>query len=335
MHSVIVEAGAIPELVQLLKTGSPRAQEMAAAGISDLAFGAVKTRQAAEAEAAVLKKKKREERQTKEAEERKLHGKAEAAAEAPEAASEAVEGKEEEGEGKEKGESDRLTGIAEAGAIMPLVALLSSGTTQARENAAGALWHLALDRSIQMAIARVNGISPLVTILDDGTEQAHKHAADALARLAIKNADNQAQIAKHCVALLGNNDTGTQRRAARVLSDLAADNPGSPVVIVNAGAISPLVTLLSAGAPDVKEEAARALSTLALNSPSTQLAIASGLVVLVGTGSPESQEHVTQLLLTLARDADNCIAIVRAGAIPRLVVQVRLVQPATACSCLP
>ena len=70
-----------------------------------------------------------------------------------------------------------------------------------------------------------------------------------------------------------------------MLRDLAAENPGSPVVIVNAGAISLLVTLLTTGAAEVKEEAAGALSTLSFNSPSTQLAIASGLVVLVGTGS--------------------------------------------------
>ena len=108
---------------------------------------------------------------------------------------------------------------------MPLVALLSSGTTSAREYAAGALWHLALDKANQSSIARFNGISPLVTILDDGTSQAHKHASDALARLAIKNADNQAQISKHCVALLGNESTGTQQRAARVLQQLAAHNP--------------------------------------------------------------------------------------------------------------
>ena len=96
---------------------------------------------------------------------------------------------------------------------MPLVTLLTTGTTQARENAAGALWHLALEESNQSAIAKCNGISPLVTILDDGTEQAHKHAADALARLAISNADNQAQIAKHCVALLSNPSTGAQQRS--------------------------------------------------------------------------------------------------------------------------
>ena len=83
------------------------------------------------------------------------------------------------------------------------------------------------------------------------------------------------------------------------------------------------MTLLSSGAPEVKEEAANALSTLAFNSPSTQLAIASGLVVLVGTGTGESQEHVCHLLLRLANDPENCVAIAKAGAIPRLVVQLR------------
>ena len=219
--------------------------------------------------------------------------------------------------------SDRLVLIADAGGILPLVALLSSGTMQARENSAGALWHLALEESNQNAIAKCNGISPLVTILDDGTERAHKHAEDALARLAIANADNQSQIAKHCVALLGNLNTGAQRRSSRVLRDLAAANPGSPVVIVNAGAISPLVTLLTTGVADVKEEAAGALSTLAFNSPSTQLAIASGLVALVGIGSAEAQEQVTLLLLRLAHDTANCVAIAKAGAIPRLVIQLR------------
>ena len=334
VQSVIVEAGAIPELVQLLKTGSPKAQEMAAAGLSDLAQGAVAerlTKQAATAahnkaqvEAADRNRVKAENRSAKRAAVAKANAEGgTTAAMEDEAGASGDDAEVVEDEDEEESENDGLVAIAEAGGIMPLVSLLTSGTVQARENAAGALWHLALDRTNQIAIARANGISPLVTILDDGTEQAHKHSSDALSRLAIKNPDNQAQIAKHCVALLGNPATGTQRRAAQALRDLAANNPGSPVVIVNAGAISPLVTLLSSGAPDVKEKAADALSTLAFNSPSTQLAIASGLVVLVGTGAAESQEHVTMLLLTLARDADNCVAITRAGAIPRLVVQLR------------
>ena len=64
-----------------------------------------------------------------------------------------------------------------------------------------------------------------------------------LARLGNGHGDNQLQIAKHSVALLGQNqNTGAQTRAALVLRDLAAANPGSPVVIVNAGAISPVRT---------------------------------------------------------------------------------------------
>jgi len=308
VHVIIIEAGAIPDLVQLLKLGSPKAQEMAAAALSDLAFGAFKVRQAAE--------------QQKE-KDRAARAELAALRALDRALNFTADGQDDNDEDDDEESNDRLTSIAEAGAIPPLVALLSSGTTQARENAAGALWHMAIDRPIQLAIAKCSGISPMVAIIDDGTEQAQKNAANALARLATKNADNQMQISKYCVGLLANQNTGTQRRAACVLSDLARDNPGSPVVIVNAGAISPLVNLLSGGAADVKEEAARALSTLALNSPSTQLAIASGLVVLVGTGSAESQEHVSQLLLTLSKDADNCVAIVRAGAVPRLVVQLR------------
>lgn len=339
-QGVIVECGTITELVQLLKTGSSNAQEVAAAGISDLARGAIVERQSRE-------------KATENATKTKAVGDADSSATAvtvaPASSSDAEEGsvgskpskeseqaaaeqrsRSEEGndegndEGNEDGDSsDRLVMIADAGGILPLVALLNSSNSQARENSAGALWHLALDETNQVSIARCNGISPLVTILDEGTLQAHQHAADALARLAFNNVDNQAQIAKHLVALLGNPNAGAQQRAGRALRELAAHNPGSPVVIVNAGAISPLVNLLSAGAPMVKEEAAGALSTLSFNSPSTQLAIATGLVALVGTGTAEAQEHVTKLLLTLAHDPDNCGAIAKAGAIPRLVVQLK------------
>jgi vacuolar protein 8 len=238
VHSIIIEAGGIPDLVQLLKMGSPRAQEMATAGISDLALGAVQERLAAG------------EQEAKE----KLTNTAAMDCEL------AGVGQLEPDDQEEETCNDRLTSIAKAGVVVPLVALLSSGTAQARENTASALWHLAFDGQIRLAIAKCGGISPLVAILDDGTEQARAHAANALARLATENEDSQSQIAKNCVGLLGNKKTGTQRRAARVISDLASGNPGSPVLIVNAGAISPLVNLLSGGAADVKEEVARALN---------------------------------------------------------------------------
>ena len=86
--------------------------------------------------------------------------------------------------------------------------MLSSANSLARENAAGALMHLARDPANQIAIAKANGILPLVTILDDGTPLAHQHSAEAILRLAVKNVENQTQTAKHLVALLANENTG-------------------------------------------------------------------------------------------------------------------------------
>jgi hypothetical protein len=90
--------------------------------------------------------------------------------------------------------------------------------------------------------AGANGILPLVNILDDGTDLAHEHAAEALLRLATNNVENQIQSSKNLVALLANENTGTQRRTAHVISELAAMNPSSPV---SAGAILPLAPMIS------------------------------------------------------------------------------------------
>ena len=218
---------------------------------------------------------------------------------------------------------DRLSSIAAAGGIGPLVVMLSSGSLMGKERAAGALWHLSVAPANRMAIAKAGGIPPLVQLFDDGTLQASIYGSEALNRLAKNNPDNQTQIAKKLVSLLSYKNPGAQQRAAHILWELATSDPGAPVIIVNAGAISPLVMLVSCGKTECKKEAAGALSTLAFNNPSNQLAIATGCVALIGCGSAEAQEHVTLLLLSLASDADNRKAIAKAGAVARLVAQLR------------
>ena len=140
----VVNCGAIPDLVQLLKTGSPKAQEMAAAGISDLALGAVMER-----EKMGMGEKQR--RISVAAPKSLVDSAMEADADtSPSAVDQAVSK-----EGSEDATTisvpdasdatlptqpkleDRLVAITDAGGIPPLVALLSSGTMQARENAAG------------------------------------------------------------------------------------------------------------------------------------------------------------------------------------------------------
>jgi hypothetical protein len=95
--------------------------------------------------------------------------------------------------------------------------------------------------------------------------------------------DNQSQIAKRLVGLLDHDDAGVVQRAAHDLQALAKDHPGAPVVIVNAGAIMPLVTVLSNGKTDEgRTAAAKTLHVLANSGPANQLAIAIGLVALLG-----------------------------------------------------
>ena len=202
-----------------------------------------------------------------------------------------------------EGPKDRLSAIAEAGGIVPLVGLVTTGNPMSKERAASALWHLSVDPMNQVAVAKAGGIPPLVQLLDDGTDQAHQHAADALDRLANENDPNQLQMAKQLVGLVSKGKSpGSQRRAAHTLWELALNHPGAAGRVVNAGAISPLVTLLGVGTLDAKEEAAGALTCLAEHDPNTMVAIASGLVALLGTGTAEAQEHVTQLLIHFSKN---------------------------------
>lgn len=320
MQDSIIDAGGVPCLLSTVRTGSPLGQEHAASAIRNLA-GELENQSALVDCGAIPDLVQLTKIGSQRAQEV-------AAAGLSELASGAIADKEAKAKKAQSNDgtlesTDRLILIADAGGITPLVTMTSSHNSMARENAAGALMHLALDPANQVAIAKANGIAPLVTILDEGTAIAHEHAAEAIARLAVGNEENQAQSAKHLVALLGTGGEGAQKRAAHVMSKLAKHNAGSPVIMVNAGAISPLVTLLSIGNLEVKHEAASALSNLSLHSPSTQLAIATALVGLIGVGSAEAQEHVAKLLLTLATDAENRAAIAKAGAIPQLVVQLR------------
>ena len=221
---------------------------------------------------------------------------------------------------------DVLTTINDNGGIPPLVKLCEFGTQEGKEKAAAALWHLAIDMENQAQIANNGGIKPLVSLLADGTEQAQRHASDALTRLATENSENQAQIAKRLVGLLDHDDASVVSRAAHDLQALAQDHDGAPVVIVNAGAISPLVTVLSNGKTDEgRQEAAKTLHTLANSGPANQIAIAIGLVALLGVGTDQAQEYVTELLLTLCGQGGegNRKAIAKAGPFKMLVLQLR------------
>uniref|UniRef100_A0A0G4I9L8 Armadillo repeat-containing domain-containing protein n=1 Tax=Chromera velia CCMP2878 TaxID=1169474 RepID=A0A0G4I9L8_9ALVE len=76
------------------------------------------------------------------------------------------------------------TAIVDAGAIPPLVGLLTSGTDVAKENAARALAKLAVnDENSREIIAHAVAIPPLEALLNSGTDSAQEHARRVLEHL--------------------------------------------------------------------------------------------------------------------------------------------------------
>lgn len=339
-QSMLMDSSAIHDLVNLVKTGSEAAKEMAAAGLGALAEGylakhGASLRKKASAIAAA-------------------HAIALSGADAPEACEDTTgesagestaalpegsakqqpsspsvpEAETQEGDSSSIHEPNRLRVIAEAGGIPPLVKLMAYGTAGGKEKAAAALCHMAMDTDGQVAIAANGGIMPLVAALADGSRATQADASQALTNLSVNNAENQAQIAKKMLLLLDHDDPNAVTRAARNLQSLANDHPGASIVIVNAGAISPLVGVLSNGKTDEsRNEAAKTLHVLANSGAANQLAIAKGLVALLGVGSDDAQEYVTALLLDLAGGSEDNLAnrkeIANAGPFSMLVKQLR------------
>ena len=310
----VVDCGLIGELVTLCKGGTAVAQELAAQVLSDLARGAAVEREQREAAARAERQARR--RAGREAANRRRE-QASAGGSAPRreeeeeaAAAESEYGSEasarddvsKEGEGEGARSSDRISAIAAAGGIIPLVGMLTSGSPLCKEYSASALAHLSIDCKVQAAITRSNGIAPVVALLDNGTAAAHGFAAAALARLANGSPDNQIQIAKRLVTLLAPPASeGAQQRAAQQLREIAVSNQGAAARVVNAGAIAPLITLLGSGPLHAKDSAVGVLSCLAQSDASYRLAVATGLVTLQRLAPEQAKEQVNAVLAELGQ----------------------------------
>ena len=181
------------------------------------------------------------------------------------------------------------TVIIEAGAIPPLVALLSGRPAFAAADsakAAGALSNLAEHAAGKAAVISAGAIPPLVALLGGEPESA---AAE---------------------------------RAAGALRKLAGCRLGR-AAIIHAGAIPPLVALLR-GRPEVAGKAGWALSNLASDEAAKAAIIEAGAIpplVALLRGRPESEAAASAAaaLCNLASDEAAKAAIIEAAAIPPLV----------------
>ena len=80
----------------------------------------------------------------------------------------------------------------EAGAIVPLVELLRSGSADAKEQAAAALANLAVNDANKAAIVEAGGIAPLIELVRSGSAERQGERGGALWNLTVNDANKVA-----------------------------------------------------------------------------------------------------------------------------------------------
>ena len=221
--------------------------------------------------------------------------------------------------------------IAKAASPAALVQLLIGGNADAKDYA---LWSLSLSITAdnQTVVAEAGGVQPLITQLADDRIFIKEEAAAALAKLAYRNEETRASITKcggvrPLIALLqleGDEGDIVRQNGANALANLATDTNARDEIVVAAG-IRPLVLVLDDEHHNTKKYAARALARLSKDHATTQSAVAeAGAIVplvtlLEGKCGPEAQEEAAGALFALADHDGNRVAITESGGISWLV----------------
>eukprot|EP00803_Ostreobium_quekettii_P007334 evm.model.scf_2083.2 EVM.evm.TU.scf_2083.2 scf_2083:17341-27167(-) len=171
--------------------------------------------------------------------------------------------------------------VSVAGAVAPLVMMLSTGNPKGQLYAAYALSSLTSVEGCRQDMEDAGAIGALLTLVGapDTTLDGKKGAVRALGRLA-RNDSAAASIVQagglpHLISLLDSNEPGLLKRALVCLYFVGADKEELQAEIVRSGAIPRLVTLCGSVHSSVQAEAADVCKVLA-RSPWCAREMASG-----------------------------------------------------------
>ncbi|KAJ9166332.1 hypothetical protein P3X46_021104 [Hevea brasiliensis] len=217
--------------------------------------------------------------------------------------------------------------IAKAGAIKPLITLISSPDSQLQEYGVTAILNLSLCDENKEVIATSGAITPLVRALRTGTSTAKENAACALLRLS-QVEENKVAIGRSgaiplLVNLLESGGIRGKKDAATALYSLCSAKENKKRA-VHAGIMRPLVELMADFGSNMVDKSAFVLSMLVtIQEARTALVEEGGIPVLVEiieVGSQRQKEIAVGILLQICEDNLLHRAMVaREGAIPPLV----------------
>ncbi|KAM0032637.1 putative armadillo-like helical protein [Helianthus debilis subsp. tardiflorus] len=217
--------------------------------------------------------------------------------------------------------------IARAGAIRPLISLISSSDLQLQEHGVTAILNLSLCDENKEELASSGVIRPLVKALKIGTSTAKENAACALLRLSQID-ENKSVIGRSgAIPLLVNLlETGSirgKKDASTALYSLCSVKENK-IRAVDAGIMKPLVELMADLVSNMVDKAAFVVSILVCTAEARAALVEEGgipvLVEIVEVGSQRQKEIAVVILLQLC---DESVAyrtmVAREGAIPPLV----------------
>ncbi|KAK8943831.1 U-box domain-containing protein 4 [Platanthera guangdongensis] len=217
--------------------------------------------------------------------------------------------------------------IARAGAVRPLISLLSHPDPVLQENGVAAILNLSLCDENKYTIAAAGGIKPLVRVLKTGTTSARENAACALLRLSQidehKVTIGLAGAIPHLVNLLQTGGSRAKKDASTALFSLCTTKENK-IRAVQAGIVRPLLDLMSEPELGMVDKAAYVLFNIVSVHEGRVAAVEDDcipvLVELVEVGSQRQKEIAAATLLLICEDSASCrSAVVREGAIPPLV----------------
>lgn len=215
------------------------------------------------------------------------------------------------------------------GAVKPLVTLLAGNIPEGRVRAACALERLAHTSACRTAIVTAGALPPLVKLLSGASEEGREVAARAVAALATTDRARAEFVAAGALPpLIGLLSQGGDLalRAAEALATLFDGRGGDEraEAAVAAGVLSPLLSLVSAGAVETgatgpvaraAEKACAALASLACsNAMRNTIAEADAiptLVRLLTAGAPDARVQAAAAIARLAAKDDASIPLER------------------------
>ncbi|XP_062101547.1 U-box domain-containing protein 4-like [Humulus lupulus] len=226
-----------------------------------------------------------------------------------------------------KNKSENRLKIAKAGAVKPLISLLSSSDLQLQEYGVTAILNLSLCDENKELIASSGAIKPLVRALRIGNSTAKENAACALLRLS-QVEENKMAIGRSgaiplLVNLLENGGFRGKKDASTALYTLCSVKENK-IKAVHAGIMKPLVELMADFGSNMVDKSAYVLSLL-VSVPEARTALVDEggipvLVEIIEVGSQRQKEIAVAILLQICEDSVAYRTMVaREGAIPPLV----------------